>query len=313
MNHWNEDLFDETKIKQAMTKGKRKSIISMISISIIVLMICTGINFAVYFYFSERTFNQLDAYTRLSTPNGYISETTESIGILGGNRQYKIVKDIGHKAIMMEQKQASFGLLPLPTISRGFGGSIGVSGEDWQVTYKENGWKDLQFFHPTVSYEKYVNDKKTIQSMDEHSLYEVAFSFDKPYPVKKLPIPNLPRLSWLWINTYADQDIKNFQSETNQFDWTSNFIDERDALGFTVNGPYDFISTIADEYADFLSLLQKSFDQRHHLAYEHLKNTDVEDIEVLGLVLYGTKEELEPLFDHPNIKAASIGGMIENY
>ena len=66
-------------------------------------------DFAISAYFSQKAFKQWDSYVRLSTPNGYISETVDSTGILGGQSNYKISKDMKIKAVVIEQKQYQFG------------------------------------------------------------------------------------------------------------------------------------------------------------------------------------------------------------
>lgn len=313
MNKWNEDLFDESKIQQAMRKGKRKSIWNMVRISLIVFIVLIVCNFAMTIFFSERSFKQLDAYTRLTTPNGYITESTESLGILGGNRQYKIAKDMKVKSVVIEQKEQAFGLLPINNLYRGAGGRIGVTGEDWQVTYKENGWKNLLFFHPLVKYEKYYKDEETWKSLDDDSIYEVAFSFDQAYSMKQLPIFALSKMTWLWVDSYDENQVQSFQEEANSHDWTGTFIDERDTLGFSIYDPLD-LSLVADgEYEYFLSLLETSNHREHQDAYKLLKNQSVDEINILGVVLYGTKEELQKMVDLPMVKAFSVGGYVKDY
>ena len=178
MDEFTEDIFDEKKIKKAIRKGKRKTIIMTVVISIVVFVVLTIANFAISAYFSEKAFKQWDAYVRLSTPNGYISETVDSTGILGGQSHYKISKDMKIKPVVIEQKQYQFGLIPSVLISRGRGGSIGVGGDDWQSGYKENGWREMMFFHPDVTYKKYKDDRDLIHQMEGDKIYEVALSFE---------------------------------------------------------------------------------------------------------------------------------------
>ena len=184
MDEFTEDIFDEKKIKKAIKKGKRKTIITIVFVSVIVFVVLNIVNFAISAYFSQKAFKQWDAYVRLSTPNGYISETVDSRGFLGGQSNYKVSKDMKIKSVVIEQKQYQFGLIPSLLISRGAGGSIGVTGEDWQFGYKENGWRELMFFHPDITYKKYKNDEDLINQMDGDRIYEVALSFDKPYKQK---------------------------------------------------------------------------------------------------------------------------------
>lgn len=313
MKEWNDDLFDEAKIKKAVNKGKRKTFFKMITIAVLVFLLLNVLNFVAYLYFSQRAFKQMDASVRLSTPNAYISHVVESVGILGGQAQYKVKKDMKHKAVAIEQSQYSFGLIPSLSISRGAGGSIGVTGEDWQLSYKDNGWQELIFFHPSVTYKQYKNDETLIQELGDDHIYEVAFSFDKPYKPSDLPIFEFPAMSWFWINTYDDEAVKSLQQHANETDWSANFIREREALGFSQNAPSYSISSLEFGYESFLNLLQTSNWTEHKNAYKLLKDKDFEDTEILGMVLYGTKEELQKMFDHPIVKAVSLGGVVDHY
>lgn len=44
-----------------------------------------------------------------------------------------------------------------------------------------------------------------------------------------------------------------------------------------------------------------------------MKDIKLEDVEILGVVVYGTKDELKEILENPSIKASSLGGVIENY
>lgn len=313
MNEFNEELFDEEKIEQAIKKGKRKSVGMVILISIGVFVILNLANFAAYYYFSEQAYEQWDAYVQLSTPNGYISKTTDSKGILGGETQYKVSKDMKIKSPVIEQDQYKFGLFPALTISRGAGGKIGDTGEDWQFTYKENGWRNLLFFHPLISYEEYKNDTELIEQMEEDKIYEVALSFDQSYTFEDLPAMDLLEMTWFWVDTYSREQRVEMQQGVRESVWSRNFVREQDALGFSVNNADYSPMFLEQEYKDFLTLLQTSFYEQHHAAYEIIEGSSINEIKVLGMVIYGTKEEIMPVINKPFVSAVSMGGIIDNY
>ncbi|KQL17733.1 anti-sigma factor [Cytobacillus solani] len=313
MNDFTDDVFDERKIKKAIKKGKRKTIFTIGIISVIVFVILNILNFAISAYYSQKTFKQWDAYIRLSTPNGYISETVDSRGFLGGISNYKVAKDMKIKSLVIEQKQYSFGLIPSVLISRGSGGIIGVTGEDWQVSYKENGWREMMFFHPNVTYKKYKQDEELIEKMQGDKIYEVALSFDKPYKPNELPFAVLPEMTWFWINTYTNREVKAFQKEAKENDWSSTFIREHDVLGFSTNSPFTSTADLVYDYDRFLKLLQTSVSSEHKKVYSTFKNIKIEDIEILGVVVYGTKDQILEMMKEPSIRAASLGGIVDNY
>lgn len=314
MNDFSDDLylFDEKKIKKAVRRGKMKTIIITIFVSLVVFVILNIANLAISSHFSQKAFKQWDAYVRLSTPNGYISETVDSRGLLGGISNYEISKDFKIKSVVIEQKQYSFGLIPSVLTSRSSGGNVGNTGEDWQFSYKENGWREMLFFHPNVPYKQYKDDEQLINGMQGDKVYEVALSFDQPYKPNEL-FMQLPEMTWFWIDTYSSEQLNEFQKEAKENDWSSTFIREKDALGFSINTPYISIHDLDSEYEQFLDLLQMSISPDHQNAFNKMKDIKLEDVEILGVVVYGTKHELKEILENPIIKASSLGGVIENY
>lgn len=217
------------------------------------------------------------------------------------------------KSLVVDQKKYPFGLVPSLLISRDSGGSIGVTGEDWQFSYKDNGWREMLFFHPRVAYKKYKNDEELIKSMQGEKIYEVALSFDKPYKQSELPFMQLPQMTWFWINTYSNSQLNTLQQEAKEYDWSATFIRENEALGFSIRDPYTLSTDLAYEYDKFLKLLKTSTFSEHKKAYSAMKDIKIDDVEILGVVVYGTKDEIVEIMKDPIIKASSLGGVIDNY
>lgn len=312
MEKFDEDLFDEKKIEQSLKKGKKKSILMMMMISILVFIGLNLVNYIAYSYTSKQAFESWDAYVKLSSPNSYISETRDSRGFLGGETQYKVSKDMKIKPIVIEEGQYQFGLFPTQTISRGMSGEIGDDGKDWSVSFKENGWADLLFFHPEIQYKEYKDDSGRLEEIEGNQIFELALSFDRPYNYRELPIKFFPGVNWLWVDSYHNEELKEMKEEVAMNSWHSSFIREEDALGFPIRdlssrGIYD------RNYQEFLERLKSSFYEGHHRAYDRLKDQKTDDLEILGMVVYGTKEELLPLANRDYVQAISLGGVIENY
>lgn len=312
MEEFEEDLFDEEKIEQSLKRGKKKSILITILISILVFIGLNLVNYMAYSYTSKQAFESWDAYFKLSSPNSYISETSDSRGFLGGETQYKVSKDMKVKPIVIEEGQYTFGLMPMGTISRGSSGMIGEDGKDWSVNYKENGWADLLFFHPDIQYKKYKDDREKMKDLAGERIFEIALSFDQAYSHSELPVKFFPGVNWLWVDNYSEENLNEMAEEAKVNDWSSTFIREEEALGFPVRditNPDIFDS----HYQDFLGLLKSSISEKHQGAYERLKDTEAEELKILGMVVYGTEEELADLVNRDYVQAVSLGGVIENY
>ena len=171
MKEFKDDIFSEKKIIKAIKKGKRKSILMIIIISVLVFLTLNVINYSVYSYFSNQAFKKWDAYIQLVTPNGYISETSDTKSFLGGETQYKVSKDMKIKSLVIDEGKYEFGLVPSSSISRIAGGNIAETGKDWQFNYKENGWRELLFFHPDIKYKEYKNDIEVIEGIEGDKIY----------------------------------------------------------------------------------------------------------------------------------------------
>lgn len=310
MSEFHEELFDEQKIKKAMKKGKRRTIWLVAAVSLAVFAILQAVNFAATLYFSQKAFERWDAYVRLSTPNGYISETVDTRGFLGGVSHYKVSKDMKIKPVVMEQKQYAFGLNMAVLVSRSAGGNVGIDGSRWQYAYKENGWREMMFFHPDIAYKKYPGVSGLMNQMEDGNIYELALSFDRLYTKGDLPFASFPELTWFWVDSYSTNQLKEMKKEAAEYDWSAAFIREHETTGFTVREP---MQDWAYSYSEFKELLQKSFTSEHKQAYEMLKDQAADEVKIAGAVVYGTKEQLAEYINHPAVKAISLGGVIADY
>ena len=76
---------------------------------------------------------------------------------------------------------------------------------------------------------------------------------------------------------------------------------------------YFYLKKNGCSHEDFLNLLQTSFSEKHQNAYDVMKDINIDDVEILGIVIYGTKDEIAEIIEKPFIKAISLGGVIDNY
>ncbi|MCG7333793.1 hypothetical protein MHZ95_00725 [Sporosarcina sp. ACRSM] len=66
-------------------------------------------------------------------------------------------------------------------------------------------------------------------------------------------------MTWFWVNTYSDDQLKTLKQEAKDHDWSSTFIRENEALGFSTNSPVFSTLKLDNEYEDILYFLQTSF------------------------------------------------------
>lgn len=310
-----DQIFDEDKLDIAIKKGKRKSAKRIVFISIIVSVVVVILlnigNFALTIYASNNAFQRLDAYVRLTVPNGYISSTIDDFGFLGGLSDYTITRSVGGRPVVLENRVQAFGFVPQLIMTRGRGG--GHTAGEWPTSYWEFGYNRMMFFHPAVPYKEYKDDLEKLDQISEDKIIEIALSFDRPYTISEISriLPNVDA-SWYWVDTHRSEDVERYTTEAKEHDPKSAFIYEFEALGVSVDLPNE--GAFGYGYNNFLFDLkthpqyQKVYDELHSKGY-----TDSSKVPLLGVIVQGSKEELDALIGNPHIKASSFGVIIDQY
>ncbi len=316
-----EEIFDEDKLDKAIKKGKQKSIKRTVFISIVVaalvfILITVG-NFALTINMSNKAYQRMSAYVKLTVPNGYISKSVDTIGFLGGRSDFTISRTVGDKPVILGSNIYSFGFLPQKIMSRQQGGGSHVAGQ-WPTHYWEYGYERMVFFHPDITYKKYKNDLTNINQISSDQLIEVGLSLDKSYTFfeisKILPDVNI---SWYWINSYSSEDMENYEREVKEYDAEAAYIPEFEVLGVNMRLPvFDEFASFASSYNNFLFNLKVSENSKFIQVYNELNAKgyiDPSKVPLLGVTVVGTKEELNSLIGNPHIKASSLGVITNKY
>lgn len=314
-----DDIFDDKKLKQSVRKAKAKSTLKIILIVIIIIVVGGLLNILIGINYSRKVYEKNDAYVRLSVPNGYISESNDIIGFLGGTGSYKIAKKMRGKPVILEDRNSSFGIVPPINYSVSNGGGYHI-GSEWPVSFWENGYKKMIFFHPKLQYKEYKNDLANIEKIPDGKLIEMAISFDKPYKVTDLSIiqnklePS--NVAWMWLNEFTDKKMQEYQYEIDNYDGKANGISENETIGLSLpreNNGFTY-NPYTQGYDEIVDALNKSSLPEHKALYEKIMangKTKIEDAEILGVIVHGTKSELKQLIGNPLIKATSIGVIVD--
>lgn len=313
-----DNLFDDKKLKKSIKKAKLKSTIRIIIIVLIVFIIGSFANIIISLNLSAKKYEADEAYVKLTVPNGYISESNDIIGFLGGNGTYKISKKICGKPVILEDRISLFGLLPPMNYFRGSGNGY-VIGSEWPVNLWENGYKKLRFFHPELQYKKYQNDLDNLDKIPDGKIIEMAISFDKPYKINEFYLIQAElaytKITWAWLNEFTEEKMKEYQYTVENYDAEAAGIYEQDTIGISLYNTYSLDSISYTQYYDeLLENLQKSYLTDHKKLYDEIISkgkTSSSDAEILGVVIQGTKEELTKLVGNPIIKASSFGVIVD--
>ncbi|GEM_PF-1379347 len=313
-----EDMFDDKKLKKSVRKARVKSTIKIIIIATIVFVVGSFLNTFISLKYSAKMYEMNEAYVSMSVPNGYISESNDIIGFLGGNGTYKIAKKVDGKPVILEDRTSLFGLVPQMNYTRFTGAGYHIAGE-WPVEFWENGYKKLRLFHPELQYKEYQNDLAEIEKIPDGKVIEMAISFDKPYKVTDLyTIQNKLKpasITWMWLNEFTEEKMKEYQYEIENYDAKANGVAENDAIGLSAPDGKEFnYNPYEEKYDELLKKLGKSYMPEHKTLYKEIiarGKTSIEDAEILGVIVNGTKEELKELVGNPMIKATSIGVVVD--
>ncbi|MFL0267519.1 anti sigma factor C-terminal domain-containing protein [Candidatus Clostridium radicumherbarum] len=317
-----DDLFNEDKLKKAIRNGKLMSTIRTITISLVVtiLVIAIGsyLNTKISLKLSEQAFKQNEDWVKLTVPNGYISESKDTLGFLGGKGTYKVSKVIGNKPVLIQENESVFsyfqnnkllsflGLSSNYPVTRYQGGYNGNEVGPWPESYTQTGYRRMMFFHPEINYKGYKNDLSELDKISDDKIIELAISFDKPYKqvdAQFLLGKIVP--TWYWLDAYTKEDMNMFKKDADMYAGAGAYIDEFNALGVNVKPMYFDTS-----YNELLSILQNPKLVKYNAIYNEMMAKGYKtysDVSILGCIVYGTKSQLKELIGNPHIKASSFG------
>lgn len=309
-----DDIFDDKKLRKSVKKAKLKSTIKIIIIALIIFIIGTFANIIISLNLSAKKYEADEAYVKLTVPNGYISESNDIIGFLGGNGTYKIAKKVCDKSVILEDRISLFGLIPPMNYFRGTGNGYIVGGE-WPVHLWENIYKKLSFFHPELNYKEYQNDLANLDTIPDGKIIEMAISFDKSYKIKDLYTIQTElqpsKITWAWLNEFTEEKMNEYRYSVENYDAKSAGIPEEDTIGIPLYSAYTFDNISYTQYYDeIIENLEKSYSSDHKKLYKEIMTkgkTSSNDAEILGVVIQGTKEDLKKIIGNPIIKASSFG------
>lgn len=176
----------------------------------------------------------------------------------------------------------------------------------------------MMAFHPDIKYKEYKNDIALLNKVSSDSLLEITLSFDKKYKVNEVSdILANSQISELLIDGYTSEEMTKYKKEASEYDGKATFIPEFYFIGIESSSRFKFDATgdASDNYKKFLDNLQFNFKniynrKKYRSIYSTLKTKDQLDankLDIIGVVVYGSPEELQKLKSNPYIKASSVG------
>ncbi len=170
----------------------------------------------------------------------------------------------------------------------------------------------MQFFYPTVTYDKTDHVSENLDRITEGEIIEIALSFNEAYTFEEMKaiVPSKVNLQWVMADVYTEEQIEGFKAHlTDESFVKAQSILETEAIGFPLRDRSN--EAIENPEQTFIDLLAKVKDLNKedyallHQAAERVKK--VEDIKVIGAVVTATAEEIESLLEVEEIVGLSFG------
>lgn len=312
-------LLDDKKLKKAYKNSKKLSTIRILVIVILLLIPLYFVNGMVTSLMGTRYYAQVEKMLEITRPNTYISKSNDVIGFFGAGGQYTVSKRIGsYRSVEIYDQNSSYGLGVITGLKRIlYSDSSGHKAGEWPVNFDSSGNLTMMVFHPDIKYKEYKKDISLLNKISSDSLLEMTLSFDKKYKVNEVSdiLPKV-QVSELLIDGYTDKEMKSYKKEASEYDGKATFIHEFNFIGFKTSNGFNYdANEVSNNYEKFLNNLQFNFKDSYYKnkfrdIYSSLKAKDqlsANKIDVIGVVVYGSPQELQKLKSNPHIIASSVG------
>lgn len=213
-----------------------------------------------------------------------------------------------------------FGTTKLLQTAQAFGsGTI----DDDRIPMFFQGERELEFFHPKVNYKNIYDDRDLLKHIDDHTLVEMAFSFDKGYSIAEVQEIFKGNLAWYWVDTFTKGNIKE-HNEMNTPDDNELFFHEY-LIG--AHGVYGFLhgygedSQQADSFIATIKFLKSKGGENkgevksvyNTLTNNGKKKLTGDNLKIIGVVVTGKPSELQKFNDLKMVRGAILGATVDEY
>jgi hypothetical protein len=341
-----DDLFDpgkNTKLKKAVKKARRHTILRNAGISLIVLAILfiggSIANRSLVYKLEGPVQIAVSDFNQISAPNRYIGKLERYHGFLGGKNSFSTYKILDGKVVYTGKSEYGYGIFQdkyagwigteTPMI---LGRSYDTEDLDMQK-YNELGQREMVFFYPYVDYPQYKNDLQQLDQIEPNKVMEVALSFDQAYSMNQVNkmLPDDVTLSWYWIDDLNEEEKKASPSrEVEQTDENGRQttvstppLIRSEYTAYGIKAINENNEQIENPLEPFVWALEsgKEYNTRYKGEFERVYNNLLgsdskltkDDIRVLGAVVTGDAQSLKSLQGLPFINSSSIGAVTDKY
>ena len=320
----NEFIPKDFEFEQLVKKARKRSVIKMVLISLGISLI---VLFGLYFIGNTMMKMKMDKETSLdSTWNGIMGANVEERGtvfnysLTSATAKTKLVKVVGGVPIPWGEQEKVFTILGSSRLIS----NIGPSGvgyiDDERIPMYYEGERVVEFFHPQVNYKQIFDDRTLLNVIDDHTVVEMAFSFDDGYSIEEVNEVFKEQLAWYWVDTFSEDDIENDNKfyEDNNFDRDST-IYGFDAYGFSYNRSAEDFS--ASNFISVLEMVKEDGGNYQEDAENIINNItnqgkiklEPKSLQIIGVIVTGKPSDLIKFNEQSMIRGATLGATTDQY
>jgi hypothetical protein len=309
----NSDLFPRnSEFSKVVKKARRKSLIKNILISLTVsVFLFIGFFWLGTFWMYKKVEKEISydyAVHSVQGANVQISGSLYNYTPFSASVTTETQKNISDIPVPWEDQKKVFSILGSSrSIKSNFVSGIGdVSDKRTPLYFR--GERVIEFYLPDENYEVLPDDRVLLDEIDENKMVEMAFSFDAVYGIEEVESEFTDGLNWYWVHT----DTKVEKTEEVEA------ILGNQAYGFHTNRDSIESATRFIQQINWLREERGNFQREANRLYEFMtsegqESLDVENIEIAGVVVTGTPEELKNFADEEMVRAAVLGVTTDKY
>ncbi|MEW5595681.1 anti sigma factor C-terminal domain-containing protein [Peribacillus frigoritolerans] len=324
MSKENEFIPKDFEFEKLVKKAKRRSMLKMVLISLsISLIVLTGL----YFIGDTVMKMKMEKETSLdSTWNGIMGANIEEQGTtynyspISATTKTKLVKKVGGVPIPWGEQEKVFTIFGTSRLITTDGPSGSGSIEDERIPLFYQGERVIEFYHPEVNYKQIFDDRVLLNQIDDNSVVEMAFSFNKGYSIEEVNKVFKDQLAWYWVDTFSKDDIKE-HNELNEEENISrgHTISGFEAYGFQYNNHpktepgFNFISILEMIKSDGGNYQNEAIEIYNNITNKGKIKLEPENLKIIGVVVTGKPSDLKKYNDNSMINGATLGATTDQY
>lgn len=319
-----------------INKAKRRTVFRNVLISVVVLgllTIASGIAWlSIMRWHESNALRDIELFSQITDPNiEEMGPQQQGNGLFESILRFERYKVIEEIPVDWSEETMTYSL---------FGGVSGFTGDHSYITVedeekglmnyydRETKQRVLGFYHPEVEYAGLADGLGELESFPEETSAEIALSFDQAYTPEEIreSLPEDVTLKWYWIDTYSPDDLERmnqkFEGEfvnspelSDQVYGIEEFSFDEDI--FTEEEQPTSEEGFVDRIQDGMTLENGKYYSEYKRIHDLLKGDDerltTDDVQVVGAVVTGTKENLQTLEDMPMVRASALGVTVNPY